>query len=307
MQAIEALPVTTETGRTEGALMARLRAMLELTKPGITRLVVITTAAGFYLAVRGSVDWLLLLNTLIGTGLVAGGSGALNQWLEREADGRMTRTQGRPLPSGRLGKGEALAFALGISIAGIIYMFSFVGVLPSVIVLISLVTYLFVYTPLKRKTWLSTVIGAVPGALPILAGWTAGGGGIDATGLALFGILFLWQMPHFFALAWIYREDYLRGGFRMLTALDETGTRTARQAVLFTLALIPVSLLPSALGLAGSPYTIGAAVLGLAYLGLSIALLVRRSIPRAWRLFFASVVYLPLLLLLMVLDKGLAA
>jgi protoheme IX farnesyltransferase len=305
--AVETLPAAAEQGRSESAFLIRLRALVELTKPGITRLVVITTAAGFYLATNGSVNWLLFLNTLIGTGLVAGGSGALNQWLERDADSRMHRTQSRTIPSGRLSTRAALFFALGISVTGIIYTLLFVGLLPAAVVVTSLVTYLFVYTPLKRKTWLNTVIGAVPGALPILAGWTAAGGRIDAIGLSLFGILFLWQMPHFFALAWIFREDYLRGGFRMLTAFDETGRRTARQAVLFTLALLPVSLLPAVLGLSSGLYVAGAALLGTAYLALGVALLARRSAPRAWRLFFASVVYLPLLLLLMVLDKGFAA
>lgn len=281
----------------------RFRSLIELTKPGITRLVVLTTAAGFYLASGTGVDWLLFLHTLIGTGLVASGAGALNQWSERDADARMTRTRGRPLPTGRLGGTEALAFSSGLALAGLVWLWLTGGWLVAAIVAASLVTYVGVYTPLKRRTWHATVIGAVPGALPILAGWTAAGGPLDATGLALFGILFLWQMPHFYALAWIYRDDYLRGGFRMLSAEDPDGARTARHALGFALLLLPVSFLPATLGLAGGVYLASAILLGIGYAGLSAALLARRTNRRAWRLFIASVIYLPLLLLLMVLDK----
>lgn len=301
---VEGLVLTEpRTDRAPVAWGARVRALIELTKPGITRMVLVTTAAGFYLASPG-MDWLRLVATLIGTALVASGAGALNQILEREADARMARTRSRPLPSGRIGLLPAVSWSVTAAASGIVWMGLAVGLLPAAIVATSLLTYLFVYTPLKQRTWLSTIVGAVPGALPILAGWTAGGGGIDAGGLSLFGILFLWQMPHFYALAWLYREDYLRGGFRMLTAYDATGLRTARQAVLFTIALIPVSAAPAVLGLAGRHYLGGAALLGAAFLALGIALLVRRERGRARRLFLASVVYLPVLLLLMVLDKG---
>ena len=281
----------------------RFRSLIELTKPGITRLVVLTTAAGFYLASGTGVDWLLFLHTLIGTGLVASGAGALNQWSERDADARMTRTRGRPLPTGRLGSTEALAFSSGLALVGLVWLWLTGGWLVAAIVAASLVTYVGVYTPLKRRTWHATVIGAVPGALPILAGWTAAGGPLDATGLALFGILFLWQMPHFYALAWIYRDDYLRGGFRMLSAEDPDGARTARHALGFALLLLPVSFLPATLGLAGGVYLASTILLGIGYAGLSAALLARRTNRRAWRLFIASVIYLPLLLLRMVLDK----
>lgn len=281
----------------------RLGALLELTKPGITRMVLITTAAGFYLASAGALDWVLFVNTLIGTGLVASAAGALNQWVERDADARMHRTSGRPLPSGRVDRSGAFAFSLLIGALGLSWLMLAVDQITTALVAASLLTYVAVYTPMKQKTWWSTIVGAVPGALPVLAGWTAGGGALDLTGLSLFGILFLWQMPHFYALAWIYREDYVRGGFRMLSANDPSGVRTARQAVLFALLLLPVSVLPSALGLAGNAYLAGALLLGLAYAGLGVALLLERTNRRAWRLFVASVVYLPVLLLLMVIDK----
>lgn len=300
---VEGLTVPTARPAATAALRERARAFIELTKPGITRMVLVTTAAGFYMAAPGPVDWLRLIAVLIGTALVASGAGALNQILERDADARMERTRFRPLPSGRVRVRAAVVFAIAASAIGVVWMMLSVGLLPAAIVAASLLTYLFVYTPLKRRTWLSTVVGAVPGALPILAGWTAGGGAIDAAGLSLFGILFLWQMPHFYALAWIYRDDYLRGGFRLLSADDPTGLRTARQAVAFAVLLVPVSLLPTRFGVSGQAYLAGALALGLAYAALGLALLIRRNNRRAWRLFFASVVYLPALLLLMVLDK----
>jgi protoheme IX farnesyltransferase len=280
-----------------------MRALVELTKPGITRMVLVTTAAGFYLASPGAVDWLLLGVMLVGTGLVASAAGALNQWAERDADGMMVRTHRRPLPSGRLDRSQALVFAAVLACTGLAVTGLAVGIAPAVVVALSLITYLWLYTPLKRRTWWATIVGAVPGGLPILAGWMAAGGGLDGAGLALFSILFLWQMPHFYALAWIYRDDYLRGGFRLLSADDPTGLRTARQAVAFAVLLVPVSLLPTRFGVSGQAYLAGALALGLAYAALGLALLIRRNNRRAWRLFFASVVYLPALLLLMVLDK----
>jgi len=280
----------------------RARAFWELTKPGITRMVMLTAAAGFCLAAR-PIDWLLLLHTMIGVALAAGGTNALNQWVERSADAHMRRTAGRPLPSGRLGVNEALVFSAGIASVGIIYLLVLVNALTAVLVSLSLTSYVFVYTPLKRRTWLATLVGAVPGALPVLAGWTAAGGGIDRFGIVLFMILFLWQMPHFYALAWIYRDDYRRGGFQMLTVVDPSGRRAARQAVLYTVALLALSLLPGLLGLAGGVYLAGAIAFGLTLLAASLPLLRERSDRQAWRLFFGSVAYLPLLFILMVADR----
>jgi heme o synthase len=291
-------------GRTAaGALLVRARAYIELTKPGITRMVLLTTAVGFYLGSLGRLDVGLLLHTLFGTALVASASGALNQWVEREADGRMRRTARRPLPSGRIGAFAALAFATSLAIAGVTHLLAFVNLTTALVVALTLLSYIFVYTPLKRRTWLATVVGAVPGALPIVAGWTGAGAALDVRALALFGVLFLWQMPHFYALAWIYREDYVRGGFRMLTAYDPRGTRIGRQVVLYTLGLIGVSLLPYMLGMAGPAYVWGAALLGGGFLVLGGSLARQRTERRAWKLFFGSILYLPALLVLLVLSK----
>jgi heme o synthase len=283
--------------------LERTTAFYELTKPGITRLVLVTTAAAFYLASRGSFDFLLLVHTLIGTGLAASGTNALNQWVERDADAQMRRTAKRPLPSGRLHSTEAGLFAWGISIAGMIYLVAFVNVFTAVIVALSLSSYVFVYTPLKKKTWVATVIGAVPGALPILAGWAATGRPLTAGAWALFAIMFAWQMPHFYALAWIYREDYGRAGFQMLTVVDATGKRAARHSVLFAAALIPISVLPAVYGIAGNVYMVGAVALGVIFVALATNMLRKPTERLAWRLFTGSIIYLPVLLLLMVADK----
>lgn len=285
------------------SIAEQARAYYDLTKPGITRLVLVTTAAGFYLASRGSVDLLLLLHTLIATGLVASGTNALNQWSERLPDARMRRTAHRPIPSGRLESQRALIFAWSISVLGLVYLAVVVNVTTAVVVAISLSSYVFVYTPLKRKTWISTPIGAVPGALPILAGWTASGEPISAGAWALFAIMFAWQMPHFYALAWIYREDYGRAGFRMLTVVDGTGLRAARHSLMFTAALIPISVLPTLLGISGNIYMVGAIALGLAFLLLTTGMVRQPSERLARRIFTGSIVYLPILLLLMVVDK----
>lgn len=284
--------------------LSRASAFYELTKPGITRLVLVTTAAGFYLAGGSSSSLLTFVNALIATAMVASGTNALNQWFERDADAHMRRTSKRPLPSGRVSSREAMLFAWGISLVGLVYLALFVNMLTAFVVAFTLSSYVFVYTPLKRKTWISTLIGAVPGALPIIAGWTATGQPLNAAAWALFGIMFLWQMPHFFALAWIYREDYRNAGFQMLTVVDSSGTRAAWQALLYTAALIPISLLPTAFGLTGTVYLVGAVILGVAFLLPTILMLLRGPSEKfAWRTFAASIVYLPLLLLLMVIDK----
>ena len=283
--------------------MSRVQAYWELTKPGITRLVLVTAAAGFYLAAT-AMNWWLLLHMLVGTALAASGTNALNQWAERDADARMRRTARRPLPSGRLRSGEALLFSAGIALLGLAYLLLFVNLTTAALVALSLTSYVFVYTPLKRVTWTATLVGAVPGALPILAGWTATGRPIDAMAIVLFLIMFAWQMPHFYALAWIYREDYARGGFRMLTVVDPSGRRAARQAVGYTLALVALSLLPVLRDAASPLYLGGAVLLGSVFLGLSLVQLTSLSERGAWRLFFGSVVYLPLLLALMVVDKA---
>ncbi len=283
---------------------SKISAYYELTKPGITRLVLVATAAGFYLAGGISSGLLLMLHALVATTLVASGTNALNQWFERDVDAHMRRTRIRPLPSGRLSSREAFLFAWGISIVGLLYLALFVNTLTAFVVGFTLGSYVFVYTPLKRKTWWSTLIGAVPGALPIVAGWTAAGKPLDATAWALFAIMFLWQLPHFLALAFIYREDYRKAGLQMLTVVDESGNRAAWQAMLYTAALLPVSLLPTAFGLTGMIYLVGALILGVAFLLPTILMIVRGPNEQfAWRTFGASIAYLPLLLILMVIDK----
>lgn len=286
-----------------GTRASRIKDLVELTKPGITRLVVLTTAVGFYLAWRGPFDLVLLVHALVGTGLAASGTNALNQYREREIDGRMRRTENRPLPAGRLTPREALWFSSAISLLGLAELALFVNAATVLVVAASLALYIFVYTPLKRLTPFATLIGAVPGALPVVAGWTATGRPLDAGAWALFGILFLWQLPHFLALAWMYREDYRASGLAMLTVFDRGGERTARQIFIYTLALLPVSLLPSVIGLTGTLYFLGALTCGIAFLAVGAAWVRDRTDRRAHRLFLASVVYLPVLLVLMTIDK----
>jgi heme o synthase len=284
---------------------ARIGAFVELTKPGIVRMVMVTAGTGFFMAsgLGHPLDMWLLLNTLLGIGLAASGACGLNEYAEWEADGRMRRTAGRPVPSGRMRPRTALWFSNLLVFVGLVHLQVFAGALTTALVALTVVTYVLIYTPMKRRTWTATLVGAVPGALPILAGWTAGGGGISGPGLALFAILFVWQMPHFYALAWIYREDYARGGFRLLTTLDPNGARTGRQIVFFGVLLLPVSMLPALLGLSGAFYLIAASALGLAFLGLGMAMAAQRDERRAMRLFLGSIAYLPLLLLVMVVDR----
>lgn len=281
----------------------RVADLWELTKPGITGLVLVTTAVGFYLASRGSLDLQMLAATLLGTGLLAAGTNALNQYAEREADGQMKRTRARPLPAGRLAPAYALVFATVISIAGAIILALAVNPLTATLGLAALAIYIFIYTPLKRQTSLCTVVGAVPGAIPVMMGWAAARGDLDLLAWVLFAIVFLWQLPHFLAIAWMYREDYAGAGLPMLPVLDPDGEQTGRQVVLYTLALVPVSLLTTVLGLTGALYFFGALSLGLAFLALGLGLAMARSTLQAKRLFLGSVLYLPALLALMVVDK----
>jgi protoheme IX farnesyltransferase len=283
----------------------RVSAYLELTKPGIVRMVIITAGAGFFLASTTGhpLDVVLLLSSLFGIGLAASGACGLNEYVEWEADSRMRRTAARPVPSNRMAPRSALFFSSLLVLAGLLHLQLFVDSVTAAIVALTVVTYVFVYTPMKRRSWVATLIGAVPGALPILAGWSAGGGGMSAPGFALFAILFLWQMPHFYALAWIYRDDYRRGGFRMLTSDDPSGVRTGRQIVFFGVLLLLASILPTGLGLTGSLYLASAVILGVSFLALGIAMAVRRDDRRAMKLFLGSVAYLPLLLLTMVIDR----
>ena len=281
----------------------RLSAFLTLTKPEITFNVVMTALVGFLVAARGSVHARLLLDTLLGTALVAGGASALNQWVERDLDAVMRRTIRRPLPAGHLTPHESVLFAIGLGAAGTAYLAIAAGALASALAAATAFSYLLVYTPLKRVTSLSTVVGAVPGAIPPLIGWAAARGRLDAGAWVLFLILFFWQMPHFLALAALYRRDYARAGFRVLPVVDPDGASTARQAVLYTLALLLVSLTPPFLGMAGRLYFFGALALGLGFTlsGVRLAL-APQSHAHASRLFRASLLYLPALCALMALG-----
>ncbi|HEY2081870.1 MAG TPA: heme o synthase [Verrucomicrobiae bacterium] len=275
----------------------------DLIKARLTFLVVLTTLVGFYLGSPSSVNYLLMIHAVLGTAMVASGAAALNQLLEREHDAKMRRTKNRPLPSGRLQPATVMVFGGVCACAGLLYLALAVNLTTSVIGAISLVSYLFIYTPLKRMTWLNTAVGAVPGALPPLMGWTAARGELSREGWALFAILAFWQLPHFLAIAWMYREEYQKAGFKMLPGIDPQGHRTGRQAVSHTLGLLPVSLCPFLFHVTGVVYLFGALVLGLAFLWYAIQFARHMTIPRARKLFFVSILYLPLLLVMMVLDK----
>ncbi|HEX4341856.1 MAG TPA: heme o synthase [Verrucomicrobiae bacterium] len=275
----------------------------DLVKARLTFLVLLTTLVGFYLGWRGPVNYLLMLHTVFGTALVASGAAALNQLLECDYDARMRRTRNRPLPSGRLQPSTVMIFGGVCSVSGIAYLALLVNPLTSVLGAITLLSYVFIYTPLKRITWLNTVIGAIAGGIPPLMGWTAARGEMDGGGWALFAILAFWQMPHFMAIAWMYREEYGKAGFVMLPVVDPTGERTAHQAVSYTLGLLPVSLCPFLFHLTGNIYLFGTFALGLVFIWFAIQFARELTVARARQLFYVSIIYLPLLLILMVLDK----
>jgi protoheme IX farnesyltransferase len=277
------------------------RDLMELTKPRITLLIVLTALLGFALA--GGTFGLTAVALLAGTALVSSGSSALNQVLERQSDASMQRTENRPLPAGRLRPAEALLWSLLLSGGGLAILAISVNLLTAALAALTLITYGFVYTPMKKVSSLATVVGAIPGALPPVGGWAAATGTLASPALILFAIVFLWQMPHFLAIACLYRDDYRRGGMPMLPAVDAEGRFTALQVVIYNAALLPVSLLPSALGIAGGSYLTGALLLGL---GLNVAGLLfarRRTQEAARRLLLASVIYLPLLWGLLLLDR----
>lgn len=283
---------------------SKLADYLSLTKPRVTLMVLVTMLFGFYLGARGNMDWTVLLCALAGTALVAGGTSALNQYLERDLDARMLRTKLRPLPTGRISPNHALAFGVFISISGLLLLAWRVNSITALLAALTLATYVFFYTPLKQKSHLSTIVGAIPGALPPMGGWTAARGEIGVEAWVLFAILFLWQLPHFLAIAWIYREDYARGGFPMLAVIDPEGRSTGRQIVSNCLALLPVSLLPSLLGISGTTYFFGALVLGLIFFACGVAVHFQRDNVSAQRLMRASLIYLPALFMLMAWDKA---
>jgi heme o synthase len=278
-------------------------AYVVLTKPDVTFLVVITTVAGFYLGSRGPLDWALLFHTLGGTLLVACGTAALNQYVEREMDALMRRTASRPLPTGQLQPREVLLFGSLAIVLGAVWLALAVNRLSALVALATSVLYLGLYTPLKTRTTLSTAVGAIPGALPPLIGWAAARGSLSLGGWVLFAILFIWQFPHFMAIAWMYREDYARAGIRMLPVVDRKGDATFRQIVCTSAILVWVSALPAVIGMAGKAYFWGALVLGMLLLQVGLWANRSRTNVRAKWLMHATVAHIPLLLLWLVLDK----
>ena len=289
-----------------------MRDYIELTKPRITWLILMSTGVGYFFGLPGASNWwaflrnipvLSLFHTIMGTCLIASGTAALNQWYEREADRKMRRTAGRPLPAGRLPAARALAFGAALSVAGFLELWLGVNLLSGLIGAFTLVSYLFLYTPLKQRSWWSTTIGAIPGALPPVIGYAAAAGSLTPQSYVLFAILFLWQFPHFYSIAWMYREDYARAGIRMLPVVEPDCRSTARQIVLYGLALIPVSLVPAMLGMSGRIYLAGALLLGLLYLYSGVRVALERTLSRARHVLLTSVLYLPLIYGLMLLDR----
>ena len=285
------------------AVPSRVVDLYELTKPRLNFLVLVTTAVGYYMAVRTTTDWARLLPALVGTALTAAGAAVLNQVIERDHDRLMPRTRNRPLPAGRISMPEATVYGLTLAGVGIFCLAVTVNGLTALLGAATLVSYIAVYTPLKRTTTLNTVVGAVPGALPPVMGWTAAHGAVGPQAAVLFCILFFWQMPHFLAIATMYRRDYAAGGFKMLPVVDESLAITGRQIVLYAAALIPITLMPTLLHMTGVIYFAIAVLLGLGYLTFGIAAAASRERVDARRLFFASIIYLPVLLATMVTDK----
>ena len=281
----------------------RLAAYAELTKPRITFLVVLTAAAGFCMGSSSGIDYLRLLNMSIGIALLSSGIATLNQYLERDLDRLMRRTQARPLPSGKLLPVEAAVFGIALSAIATAYLAIFINPLSALLGIATMASYLFVYTPLKTKTTLSTVLGAFPGAMPPFIGWVAASGHVTVEAWMLFAILFLWQFPHFLAIAWMYRDDYARAGIKMLPVVEPEGRVTGQQIISYTLLLLPVSLLPAVTGLAGTVYLVGAAALGVGFLYFSARAALVRTTWQARQLLLASVLYLPALFALMVLNR----
>jgi heme o synthase len=295
--------ISAEIARNAASTRGWAGVFADLVKARLTTLVLLTTAVGFYLGLHGAMDWALLLNTLAGTALVAAGASALNQWLERDFDAKMRRTQNRPLPSGRMQPTTVAVFGGVCSVAGLIYLALAVNLLTSVLGAVTLVSYIFIYTPLKRVTWLNTAIGAIPGALPPLMGWAAARNELSGEGWTLFAILAFWQLPHFFAIAWIYRDEYAKAGFVMLPNVDVDGKYTGQQTVSNALALLIVSLCPFLLKMTGTIYLAGAVILGAAFLFYAVKFSRQLTLAHARQLFLVSILYLPLLLTLMVFDK----
>ena len=281
----------------------------QLTKPRITWLILMSTAIGFFFGARhfgldnhSGFPWIVLVHTILGTGLIASGTAALNQWWEHEADAKMRRTQMRPIPSGKISPDRALIFGITLAALGFVELWLGANLLTAMLGLFTLASYLFAYTPMKQRTHHSTTVGAIPGAMPPLMGYAAAAGTLNIEAWALYLILFLWQFPHFYAIAWMYREDYARAGIRMLPVVAPDGESTSRQILWYALALVPISLLPKLVAMAGNVYAFGALALGAAFLWAAWKVGRNRTIPQARRVLLTSVIYLPLLYGLLVVG-----
>jgi len=285
------------------AARSRASDFVALAKPRLNLLVVASALAGYVMAGGDLANAVVVVSTVIGTALVAGGASAFNQVIERVPDSLMRRTRFRPVPDGRLQPVESLVFATALALAGLTFLGAAVNRLSAMVALVTLLTYALVYTPLKRRSSFATVIGAIPGALPPVIGWAAARGALSQGAWVLFAIVFLWQLPHFLAIAWMYRDDYARAGLPMLPVIEPDGRSTGRQAALYAAALLPVALAPSLVGMSGPAYFTGALVLTLLFLGMSLRFAMTRAVRDARRLFFASIIYLPLLWGLMIVDR----
>lgn len=284
-------------------LREKLSAYFELTKPRIAFMLVLTSAAGFYLGTTKGFDFVVFINAMIGITLLAFGVATLNQYLERRTDALMERTARRPLPTSKITPGEALVFGVAQCATAELYLWFLVNGLTAVLGLVVIVGYVLLYTPLKTRTTASTAIGAIPGAMPPLMGWTAAANAIDLNAWTLFTLLFLWQFPHFLAIAWMYKDQYAKAGILMLPVVERDGRVTARQIVVFTMMLVPLSLTPFFLGLTGIIYLIGAALLGGWFLWASVSMAKAKTVEKARKLLMVSVIYLPLIFALMVLNR----
>jgi protoheme IX farnesyltransferase len=308
--AVNPAPVLASLSRRGLALP--VRDYIALTKPRITWLILMSAGIGYFFGLPGGFGWweflkgvhlAALFHTITGTGLVASGTAALNQWYERGADAQMRRTRNRPLPARRISANGALAFGIGLSIAGFVELWAGVNLLSACIAAFTLATYLLLYTPLKQRTWWSTTIGAIPGAMPPLIGYAAASGELTRQAWVLAAILFLWQFPHFYSIAWLYKEDYASAGIQMLPVVEPDGRSTSRQIVVYAMALIPASLMPGLMGMSGAIYSIGALVLGIWFLHSGVRVAFDRTAVRARKVLITSVLYLPMIYGLMLLDR----
>ena len=300
------LPDNTDTANLpakQSVFTRRAADYIQLIKPRLVVMILITTAAGFYLGAQQTIEWIRCLHTLIGAGLAAAGVLGLNQYLERDVDAQMKRTQDRPLPDGRMNPLEALIVSAALTGSGMLYLTFIVNTLSGFVLSLIVVSYLFLYTPLKRKTSLCTLVGAVPGALPPVVGWVAARGSLTGEAWVLFTILFLWQIPHSLAIAYIYREDYAKAGFRLLPVIHPDGASTCRQIVINCVALLGIGLLPALYNIAGSIYFFTALLAGIAFLAFGIYLARAHSVKAARYVLYASLLYLPVVFITMALDK----